>query len=405
MVYLDNAATTKIAPEVLDAMMPYLTEEYGNAGTLYSLGRSAAVAIQSAREQAAKLFGCTADHVIFTSGGSESNNMVFKGLRHKLLEHGKKHIIVSAVEHDSVLKAAESLIKDGFYITYVKPNREGAIEAQDIERAIQEDTGLVSVMYVNNETGAVNNIRAIGQICRVHSVLFHTDCVQAAGQFQVDVNKDCVDFASVSSHKLHGPKGVGALYVRETDILPLICGGSEQEFGLRGGTENVPGIIGLGEACSLAVDSMRGDTIQVSVLKQKFYTQLIESLKLYEIDRDSVHVNGRPVIESGKTLNLRFDGVDAESLLLMLDASGICVSAGSACSSHEAKPSHVLVAMGLSSEEARGSLRFSFSKYNTEEEIQYAAQIIASCVFTLRRYAKEVPGDEMDFELHPSDAL
>ena len=388
MIYLDNAATTKIAPEVLDAMMPYLTDEYGNAGTLYGLGRSAAAAIKKAREQVATLFGCTPDHVIFTSGGSESNNTVFKGLRHQLKESGKTHLVVSAIEHDSVLRAAEMLTKDGFYITYVKPNREGVIEAQDIERAIQEDTGLVSVMYVNNETGAVNNIRAIGQICRVHSVLFHTDCVQAAGQFQVDINKDCVDFVSVSSHKLHGPKGVGALYVRETDIFPLICGGNEQEFGLRGGTENVPGIIGFGRACEAATGNLRENTIEVSVLKQKFYAQLIAALNECGIGRECVHVNGRPVIESGKVLNLRFDGVDAETLLLMLDTKGVCVAAGSACSSHEAKPSHVLTAMGLSRDEARSAIRFSFSKYNTTEEIESAAQITASCIFALRNFTE-----------------
>lgn len=405
MIYLDNAATTKVAPEVLNTMMPYLTEEYGNAGTLYSFGRIAAAAIQKARGQVAKLFDCSPDHVIFTSGGSESNSTVFKGLRHNLLREGKRHLIISAVEHDSVLKAAESLIKDGFYITYIKPDKSGVVTARAVEDAIQDDTGLVSVMYVNNETGAVNDIRAIGQICRVHSVFFHTDCVQAAGQFPIEVDQNCVDFASVSSHKVHGPKGVGALYIRNADIFPLIYGGNEQEFGIRGGTENVPGIAGFGKACEMAVQNLREDTIQVSVLKQKFYTQLIEELKLYGIDRENVHVNGRPVIESGKTLNLRFDGVDAETLLLMLDAAEICVSAGSACSSHEAKPSHVLTAMGLAKEEARSSLRFSFSKYNTDGEIQRTAQVIASCVFALYRYEKERPSDEETCELYQTNVL
>lgn len=388
MIYLDSAATTRVSQEVLDAMMPYLTEEYGNAGTLYSLGRNAAVAVRKAREQAASLFGCEPDHVIFTSGGSESNNTVFKGLRQKLLKSGKRHLVVSAVEHDSVLKAAESLTKDGFYITYVEPGNDGIVQPDAVEKAIQEDTGLVSVMYVNNETGAVNDIRAIGQICRVHSVLFHTDCVQAAGQYPLDVGDNCIDFASVSSHKIHGPKGVGALFVRSLDIFPLVCGGSEQEFGLRGGTENVPGIVGFGRACETATGRLRETTIEVSVLKQKFYTQLIEALGEYGIGRECVHVNGRPVIESGKVLSLRFDGVDAETLLLMLDTKGVCVAAGSACSSHEAKPSHVLTAMGLSRDEARSSIRFSFSKYNTTEEIESAAQITASCIFALRDFAE-----------------
>lgn len=388
MIYLDSAATTRVSREVLDAMMPYLTEEYGNAGTLYALGRSAAAAVGKAREQMGCLFGCEPDHVIFTSGGSESNNTVFKGLRQKLLKNGKRHLVVSAVEHDSVLKSAESLAKDGFYITYVEPGRDGIIQPDAVEKAIQEDTGLVSVMYVNNETGAVNDIRSIGQICRVHSVLFHADCVQAAGQYPLDVDGNCVDFASVSSHKIYGPKGVGALFIRSLDILPLVCGGSEQEFGLRGGTENVPGIVGFGKACEAAEENIRGNTIEVSVLKQKFYTRLIDELDGCGLGREYVHVNGRPVIESGKVLSLRFDGVDAETLLLMLDTKGVCVSAGSACSSHEAKPSHVLTAMGLSRDEARSAIRFSFSKYNTTEEIESAAQITASCIFALRDFAE-----------------
>ena len=263
MIYLDSAATTKIAPEVLAAMMPYLTDEYGNAGTLYGLGRSAAEAVQKAREQVATLFGCTPDHVVFTSGGSESNNTVFKGLRHKLTEQGKKHLIVSAIEHDSVLRAAESLTKDGFYITYIKPSSDGRISPKAVEAAIQEDTGLVSVMFTNNETGVTNDINEIGRTCRQNEVLLHTDCVQAAGQYPLSVYKNDVDFASISSHKIHGPKGVGALYIREPSIIPLVCGGSEQEFGLRGGTENVAGIVGLGAAAEIAVVNMQEDIIVV----------------------------------------------------------------------------------------------------------------------------------------------
>ena len=374
MIYLDSAATTRIAPEVLNAMMPYLTDEYGNAGTLYQLGKSAAAAVQHAREQTAGLFNCTPEHVIFTSGGSESNNTVFQGLRHKLSELGKKHIVVSAIEHDSVLRAAEMLTKDEFYITYVRPNEKGVVTADAVEAAIREDTGLVSVMYVNNETGAVNNIHAIGQICKIHSALFHTDCVQAAGQFPIDVDADYIDFASVSSHKLYGPKGVGALYVRDRNFSPLISGGAEQEFGLRGGTENVYGIVGFGKACELAKENLRENNIQLSILKQKFYTQLMNELQELGIGRESVRV----------------------TMLLMLNTKGVYVSAGSACSSHEAKPSHVLLAIGLTPEEARSSLRFSFSKYNTDNEMECAAQIIASCIFALQRIAREVPDENME---------
>ncbi len=382
MIYLDNAATTRIAPEVLEAMMPYLTTEYGNAGTLYSFGRSAADAIQKARAQVATLFGCTPDHVIFTSGGSEGNNTVFKGLRHKFAEQGKKHLIVSAIEHDSVLRAAESLTKDGFYITYIKPGSDGRISPKAVEAAIHEDTGLVSVMFVNNETGAVNDINEIGRICRQHEVMFHTDCVQAAGQYELSVHKNDVDFATVSSHKIHGPKGVGALYARDKEFLPLVCGGAEQEFGLRGGTENVPGIVGFGAATNIAVEEMHDDLISVSMLKQRFYMALLDAFRRLDLPTDCIHVNGHPVIEPGKTLNLRLDGVDAQTLLLMLDANGVCVSAGSACRSHEAEPSHVLTAMGLTPNEARSSVRVSFSKYNTTDEVVCAAQSFASCVAT-----------------------
>lgn len=384
MIYLDSAATTKIAPEVLEVMMPYLTNEYGNAGALYGLGRSAAAAIQSAREQVSTLFGCTPDHVIFTSGGSESNSTVFSGLRQRLKDAGKTHLIVSAIEHDSVLRAAKMLTKDGFYITYIKPGSDGRIAPKAIEAAIRENTGLVSVMFVNNETGVINDINEIGRICRQSAILFHTDCVQAAGQYPLTVHKNDVDFASVSSHKIYGPKGVGALFVREKDLLPLVCGGADQEFGLRGGTENVAGIVGFGKAAEMAVTNMHDDMIGVSMMKQKFYTTLMETLCELGCDTEYLHVNGHPVIDPGKTLNLRLDGVDAQTLLLMLDSKGVCISAGSACRSHEAEPSHVLIAMGLTPDEARSSVRISFSKYNTTDEVTGAAKILAACIFALQ---------------------
>lgn len=384
MIYLDNAAATKMAPEVLKAMTPYLTEEYGNAGSLYKLGRSAAAAVQTAREQVAVLFGCTFDHVIFTSGGSESNSTVFKGLRHRLMGSGKTHLIVSAVEHDSVLRAAESLMDDGFHIKYIQPESDGSISPQSVEAAIQADTGLISVMFVNNETGTANDVSEIGRICRQNEILFHADCVQAAGQYPLSVRRNDIDFASVSSHKIYGPKGVGALFVREKNFLPLVYGGAEQEFGLRGGTENVTGIVGFGKAAEMAVTNRHDGVIKISIMKQKFYMTLMEAF--HEMGRDTgcVHVNGHPVIESGKILNLRFDGIDAQMLLLMLDSKGICISAGSACCSHEAALSHVLTAMGLTPNEARSSIRVSFSKYNTMDEVVEAAKTVAACVSALQ---------------------
>lgn len=384
MIYLDNAATTKIAPEVLDAMMPYLQEQYGNAGTLYGFGRQAAEAIQTARAQTAMLFGCTPEHIVFTSGGSEGNNMIVKGLRHKLLQSGKTHLVLSATEHDSMIKAAESLTKDGFYITYVMPNSNGYISADEVAAAIQTDTGLVSIMMSNNETGAVNDICGIGEVCKCHSILFHSDCVQAAGQFILDVDKNNLDFATISAHKIHGPKGVGAVYIRDMDLTPLVHGGSEQEFGLRGGTENVASIVGLGAACVAATKSMPDTAIAISTLKQVFIMELIKNLPHQNLKEAGICFNGCTYLDPGKVLNLRIDGVFGETLVLMMDAFGVCISAGSACRSHEAAPSHVLIAHGLTSTEARSSVRISFSKYNTVDEVTQAAAIMANCIETLR---------------------
>lgn len=321
-------------------------------------------------------------------------------------------MIVSAIEHDSVLRAAESLIEDGFYITYIKPDADGKVRARDIEDAIRPETGLVSVMYVNNEVGSVNDIKEIGDVCRVHGVLFHTDCVQAAGQYPIDVDRNCIDFATISSHKIHGPKGVGAIYIRYTNFLdpngapiqpiiePLIHGGHEQEYGYRGGTENVPGIVGLGQAAELAVANMKEDMTEVSIFKQRFYMAIRDSLKELGESDSCIHINGRSVIEPGKTLNFRFDGVDAETLLLTLDAKGICVSAGSACRSREAVPSHVLTAMGLSEDEARSSIRVSFSRYNQTDEVLLAGDTIARCAIALRgiQTVAEGSGSVMDSE-------
>lgn len=384
MIYLDSAATTNIAPEVLETMMPYLTDKYGNAGSIYKFGRTARAAIQKAREQVACLFNCSPDNVVFTSGGSESNNMVFQGLRHKLMETGKKHLVVSAIEHDSVLKAAEMLTKDGFYITYIMPNKDGCISPRIVSDAITEETGLVSVMYVNNETGAVNDIKGIGGVCRQKNVLFHTDCVQAAGQYSIDVGEYCVDFASVSAHKIHAMKGIGALYMKSRDAYPLICGGADQEFGLRGGTENVAGIVAFGQAAELTMKNLREDLIWISVLKQQFYRAFCQAFKVAGGNIETIHINGQPVVEPGKILNMRIDGVDSETLLLMLDTREICISAGSACRSHEVTPSHVLKAMGLTDNESRSSIRVSFSRYNTEDEVFEAAEKIAFCARVLQ---------------------
>lgn len=389
MIYLDNAATTPIDRRVLESMMPYLTTQYGNAGTLYKFGRAANEAIQNARAQVSRFVGASNGSIIFTSGGSESNNLVFRGVKEYLKRIGRTHVLVSTVEHDSVLRAAESLIKEGFDVGYIPVQGDGSVSLTALEGLLRPDTGLVSVMYVNNETGAVNPVCDIGSLCMKHGVLFHTDCVQAAGCHAIDAVEIGCDFLSVSSHKIHGPKGVGALYVKDmTTITPLIYGGAEQEYGLRGGTENVAGIVGFGRACELSAAQLQEDKTYVSSLKQRFVTELTDALKEQGMD-GIIHINGGSIMAPGKTVNLHIDGVDNESLILMLDNKEICISAGSACQSHESNPSHVLTAMGLTMEEARSSVRVSFSRMNTMEEIIEAAQTIAGFIGVLRVHRTE----------------
>lgn len=389
MIYLDAAATTQIDRRVLESMMPYLTTQYGNAGTLYKFGRAANEALQSARAQVSRFVGADNGSIIFTSGGSESNNLVFHGAKEYLKRIGRTHVLVSTVEHDSVLRAAESLIKEGFDVGYIPVQGDGSVSLTALEGLLRPDTGLVSVMYVNNETGAVNPVCDIGSLCMKHGVLFHTDCVQAAGCHAIDAVEIGCDFLSVSSHKIHGPKGVGALYVKDvTTITPLIYGGAEQEYGLRGGTENVAGIVGFGRACELSAAQLQEDKTYVSSLKQRFVTELTDALKERGMD-GIIHINGGSIMAPGKTVNLRIDGVDNESLILMLDNKEICISAGSACQSHESNPSHVLTAMGLTMEEARSSVRVSFSRMNTMEEIIEAAQTIAGFIGVLRVHRTE----------------
>lgn len=389
MIYLDNAATTQIAPEVLDAMMPYLTDNFGNAGTLYSLGRKAADAIAHARQQVADMLSCDPEQIIFTSGGTEANNLVFSGLRNYLIESGKKHIITSAIEHDSVLKTIQKMcIKDGFDATYLNTTKRGKILSNRVQASITPHTGVVSVMYVNNEIGSTNPISIIGNICHKNNVLFHTDCVQAVGNKELDVYKLSCDFLSVSSHKIHGPKGIGCLYVRDKSLLsPLIHGGVSQEFGLRGGTENVSGIVGFGKACEMVMNNIEINNQKTTKLKALFIQKLLESLEYYGIS-NILHINGYPPSDS-RIINLRFEKVDAQTLLLLLDTKNICISSGSACQSHNSEPSHVLTGIGLSPDEARESVRISLSSNQSEDEIIFAATTLGVCVSILRQTLNE----------------
>lgn len=386
MIYLDNAATTQIDGEVLDAMLPYITNMYGNAGALYELGRQAKKAVDEARENVAGFLNCEPDQVIFTSGGSEGNNFVLSGLAPHLKETGKPEIITSMGEHDSVIRATEALcIKHGFHTQYLPISSTGTVDMHDLSKAISGSTGLVSIMYVNNELGTVNPVNDIAAVCAKHGILFHTDCVQAASSRRLDTREIGCDFLTVSSHKLHGPKGVGAVFAKDKSLLsPLVCGGENQEFGYRGGTENVAGIVGFGKACEIMSRNFSEIDLRVSMMKQKFFAALMESLTAYKLG-DRAHVNGEPVLHHGKILNMRFDGIDSETLLLMLDAKGVCVSAGSACHSQEVEPSRVLLAYGVGEDAARSSVRISFSKKNTVDEVESAAKIMADCVNILAK--------------------
>lgn len=380
MIYLDNAATTKIHPDVLKEMLPYLTEKYGNAGSIYKLGRVSAEAVSKARKQVADLIGASPENIIFTSGGSEANNLVFKGLEDYLKSIGKTHIITSIIEHDSVIHATEALIKHGFDVTYLPVSRDCKVSVESLTEAIRDTTGVVSVMFVNNETGAEQPVKEIARICREKGILFHTDCVQALGCQDVNVEEIGCDFLSVSGHKIHAPKGIGALYVRDRTIIsPLINGGNSQEFGIRGGTENVANIVGFGSACELIKNNLTQNRKSFYTLQQNFYTQLVNRFKEHGLD-NSVSLN---CSDCGKVLNLRFKNIEAEAMILMLDTKGVCVSAGSACRSQELTPSRVLKAMGLTDDEIFESIRVSLSALNTETELGCAAEIIVSSVMKL----------------------
>lgn len=386
MVYLDNASTTPIDPEVLEAMMPFLLGQYGNAGTLYELGRNAKTAIETARKQVADLLGADPHQIVFTSGGTESNNLVLSSAHNYLRQKQRTHIISDFSEHDSIIKTINKLC-DTYECdaTLVGVDKFGCVNPTDILSAIRDDTGIVSVMHTNNETGSENDVYSISKLCSERNVLFHTDCVQAAGSCKLDVREIGCDYLSISSHKLHGMKGVGALYIKKPeDNVPLIVGGSNQEFGLRGGTENVAGIVGFGKACEITRKHLHEIDVHTSVLKQSFFSALSRALKEYGLE-DVLHLNGEPIIKHGKILNVRFDGVDGETLLLLLDRHGICVSAGSACRSNYSEPSHVLKAMGINDDDARNSIRISFSKMNTEIEVIESAKTIAECVKSLRQ--------------------
>ena len=375
-VYADNAATTPVSQTVLNAMLPYYTEKYGNPSSLYAVGREAKKALEEARENVANHLGALPNEIFFTSGGSEADNWAIKGVAHELAKKGKKHIITSKFEHHAVLHTTEALEKEGFEVTYLEVYENGIVKPEDVEKAIREDTALVTIMYANNEIGTIQPISEIGAICKKHCVLFHTDAVQAVGNVKINVKEENIDLLSLSGHKLHAPKGVGALYVRRGIRLPNLISGGAQERGKRAGTENVAGIVAL----SVAMDEAYANLDERNARLIRMRDRLIEGASKIERSR----LNGDAVKRLPGNFNMCFEGIEGESLLLKLEFAGICASSGSACTSGSLDPSHVLLAIGLPHEIAHGSLRISFSDQNTEEDVDYILEVLPGIVSYLR---------------------
>lgn len=375
-VYADNSATTKISAPVLDAMMPYLTEQFGNPSSIYKLGRDAKRAVETARESCAASLGCEPSEIYFTSGGSESDNWAILGTAHKLAAKGKKHIITTAVEHHAVLHTCAVLEKEGFEVTYLPVDREGNISLEQLEKAVRDDTALVTVMYANNEIGTINPIPEIGGICRKKGVLFHTDAVQAVGNVPINVKEQNIDMMSLSGHKIHAQKGIGILYIKKGINLPNLINGGGQERSKRAGTENTPAIVGLAKALEIAVSDIPGKQARVMPKRDRLISELTK------IER--AHLNGTVKNRLCGNVNISFEGVEGESLLLSLDMQGICASSGSACTSGSLDPSHVLLAIGLPHEIAHGSLRLSISDETTDEDVDYILSVIPPVIERLR---------------------
>ena len=375
-VYADNAATTKLSPAVLEAMMPYLTEEYGNPSSLYRFGNHAKRAIEQARKEVADVLGAEPFEILFTGGGTEADNWV-KEIMRSLKARGKNHFITSAVEHHALLHSAQRLQKEDFEVTFIPVDREGQIDPEQVRAAIRPETGLVSIMFANNEIGTIYPIQEIGAICRQAGVLFHTDAVQAAGHLPINVKEMNIDLLSLSAHKFHGPKGVGAFYCRRGIPLPSLIDGGAQERGKRAGTENVAGIVGLGAALRLANEEMSETSARVSAMRDRLIDGILQTVPMCRL-------NGPRHNRLPGNCNISFLGIEGESLLLRLDLAGIAASSGSACASSSLDPSHVLLAIGLPHEVAHGSVRLSLSDYNTEEDVDYILEKLPEIVSTLR---------------------
>jgi len=375
-VYLDYAATTLVHPEVILAMTPYFSELWGNPSSIHACGLEARSAVEEAREKVAGLIGAHKDEIFFTSGGTEADNCALQGIAFANRARGN-HIITSSIEHHAILETCNHLKEQGFSITYLPVDSYGMVDPDEVKKAITSKTILISIMHANNEMGSIQPVPEIGRVAETAGVYFHTDAVQTVGHIPVDVNKLGVDMLSISAHKLYGPKGVGALYIHAgTNIQPLIYGGG-QERQMRAGTENVPGIVGLGKAVELAQADMDEEARRISQLRDTLLKSILENV-------EHTYLNGHPTRRLPNNANVSFEFVEGEAICLNLDLAGICAATGSACSSISMEASHVLLAMGLSPELARSSLRFSFGKWSTEEDVKYVLEKLPASVSRLR---------------------
>jgi cysteine desulfurase len=375
-IYLDYAATTPTHPEVIKVMLPYFTDSFGNPSSIHSYGQEAKDAVERARNKIAVLIGAKSEEIVFTSGGTEADNFALKGVA--LSKQGKgNHIITGSIEHHAVLESCKFLQKQGFSVTFLPVDSQGMVDPSDVKKAITNKTILISVMHANNECGTIEPVADIGHIAKESEIYFHTDAVQTVGHIPVNVNKLNIDLLSISAHKLYGPKGIGALYIRKGTRISSFMHGGSQEKGRRASTENVPGIVGFGQAAEIAQHEMLEEAQKLTVLRDRLIEGILESIEYTQL-------NGHPVMRLPNNVNVSINYVEGESILLNLDLLGICASTGSACSSEELEPSHVLVAMGLPHLQAHGSMRFALGKWTFEEDINQVLNVLPGIVSKLR---------------------
>jgi len=376
IIYLDHAATTPVKPVVMDAMRPYFTEHFGNPSSIYGIARDSKKAIETARAQVAKVLGAAPDEIYFTSGGSESDNWAIKGVAFANRKKGN-HIITSAIEHHAVLHTCRYLEKEGFSVTYLPVDSSGLVDPQELEKAITDKTILISIMYANNEIGTIEPVAELGAVANKHKVYFHTDAVQAIGNVQIDVRAQDIDLLSLSAHKFYGPKGCGALYIRKGVKIDNLIHGGGQESRRRAGTENIAGIVGLGTAIELATTDIRGHNARIAAMRDRLLKGILDTIPYSR-------PNGHPEKRLPGNLNVSFEFVEGESMLLWLDDEGICGSTGSACTSGSLEPSHVMLAIGLPHEIAHGSLRLTLGDANTEQDVDRVLEVLPGVVARLR---------------------